>query len=328
MRVLVTGAAGFIGSHLCEGLLAQGHSVLGVDKLTDFYAPTDKQRNLARARDHDDFRFLHADVLNPAVVEHVEQADLVYHLGGQPGVDGSWGSFPSYLRENVETTHRLLQLVRRSGAPLVLASSSSVYGDATVSPTPETAERRPNNPYAVTKVACEDLVLLHHRLHDQPFAVLRLFTVYGPRQRPDMMVRQLVGAALEQRPFVLTGDGTQSRDMTFVDDAVAAFLALTSHDLSAGVLLNIAGRSTHPLREVVDVVEDLTGTVVEVRPGPAREGDVRTTHAAVDSAQQLLGWAAQTALRDGLQQQIEWQAERYDGRARTEVPTGPKTLSK
>ena len=226
MRALVTGCAGFIGSHLCEALIAAGHDVVGVDCFTDYYARSHKEANLAQLRDEARFSLREVDLAAGELSNLLNGVDVVYHQAAQPGVRASWGSyFDTYVRHNIVATQRLLEAVK--GQPLrrfVYASSSSVYGDAEAFPTSEMVIPKPVSPYGVTKLAAEQLVYLYGRNYGVPTVSLRYFTVYGPRQRPDMAFRRFIEWALADQPIHVYGDGEQTRDFTFVGDVVAARL--------------------------------------------------------------------------------------------------------
>ncbi len=304
MRTVVTGAAGFIGSHLCEHLLACGDEVLGIDAMTDFYDPARKWENLARLRHEDRFAFRRGDLLGTRLRPLFADADAVYHLAGQPGVRGSWGpEFAVYLERNVLVTQHVLEAARESGLRrLVFASSSSVYGDAETYPTAETARPRPVSPYGVTKLAAEHLCETYRSVFEVPVASLRLFSVYGPRQRPDMAFSRLVTAAFTHRPFPLYGDGEQSRDFTYVGDVVAAMrrAALSSWN---GVA-NLGGGCEVTLNQVVALLRSLGAPVRLVRM-PGRPGDARRTAADISTAREAFGHRPATGVRDGLMAMVK-----------------------
>lgn len=315
MRALVTGAAGFIGSHLCEHLLSCGDEVLGIDAMTDFYEPARKRRNLARLLGQDRFAFREGDLLDLPLQPLFAGADTVYHLAGQPGVRGSWGAeFAVYLERNVLVTQRVLETARDIGlGRLVFASSSSVYGDAEAYPTPETVRPRPVSPYGVTKLAAEQLCETYRTVFGVPAASLRLFSVYGPRQRPDMAFSRLVTAACAHRPFPLYGDGGQSRDFTYVGDVVTAMrgAALSSW---TGVA-NLGGGSEVTMNQVITLLGKLAEPV-NVVPGPARPGDARRTRADIAVARDAFGYRPGTDIRTGLAAMVR--AEQASRRTRSE----------
>ncbi|KUO01754.1 NAD-dependent epimerase/dehydratase family protein [Streptomyces resistomycificus] len=299
MRAVVTGAAGFIGSHLCEHLVACGDEVVGVDAMTDFYDPARKRHNLAALRGRDGFTLRTGNLLGLPLRQLFAGADAVYHLAGQPGVRGSWGpEFAVYLERNVLVTQRVLEAARDTGlGRLVFASSSSVYGDAEAYPTPETVRPRPVSPYGVTKLAAEQLCETYRTVFGVPTASLRLFSVYGPRQRPDMAFARLVTAACTRRPFPLYGDGGQSRDFTYVGDVVAAMRAAALSPW-AGVA-NLGGGSEVTMRQVIELLGRLAAPV-RVVPGPARPGDARRTAADIALARDVFAYRPATDIRTGL----------------------------
>ena len=307
MRALVTGCAGFIASHLCEALLSQGMEVVGVDRFTDYYPRAAKEANLRRLLDEPRFSFHEIDLAEAALAPLVEGVGLVYHLAGQPGVRASWGSsFEAYVRDNVLATQRLLEAVASLALEkFVYASSSSLYGDAESYPTAESAVPRPVSPYGVTKLAGEHLAYAYWRNHGVPTISLRYFTVYGPRQRPDMAFHRFIRRALEGKPLLVYGDGEQTRTFTFVGDVVAANLA-AGRAAAAGVAVNIGGGSQASVNQVVGLLRELVGRPLDVRYGEPQPGDVRHTSADTSLAAQLLGFSPRVDLRDGLAAEVEW----------------------
>jgi nucleoside-diphosphate-sugar epimerase len=303
MTVLVTGAAGFVGSTLVGLLLDEGHTAVGVDAFTDYYPRELKERNLRRLRGRTGFRFVEADLSRTGLAPLLTGVDTVFHLAGQPGVRASWGAdFTDYVRNNVLVTQRLLEACRdRSLRKFVYASSSSVYGDAEEYPTRETLRPRPISPYGVTKLAAEHMCEVYRKAFDIPTVSLRLFTVYGPRQRPDMAFSRLVRAALRGESFELYGDGQQTRDFTYVGDVVRAMA-----DAAAGPwcgVANVGGGARTSMRQVVEVVRELCGPVTLVARESAR-GDVRDTAADTSVAQAAFGYRPRTSLPDGLRAMV------------------------
>jgi UDP-glucose 4-epimerase len=321
-RFLVTGAAGFIGSHLCERLLADGHVVRGVDRFSTYYDREIKESNLACSRRHGSFSLVEADLATAELAELVDGVEAVFHLAAQPGVRPSWGDgFVDYVHDNVVGTQRLLEAVRGHPVPVVIASSSSVYGDAERFPVREqSVELSPVSPYGLTKLAVEHLARIYTAQHRIPTVALRYFTVYGPRQRPDMAFARLMDSALTGRPLRLFGDGTQSRDFTFVADAVDA--TVRALDGSAGRVYNVGGGEPTTLNAVVGTLADLIGHEVAVVREPAAPGDVRHTWAETSRARAELGWAPGTTLREGLAAQLAWLRSARDGEIRLE-PAAP-----
>ena len=305
MRYLVTGAAGFIGSHLVEALIAAGHDARGVDAFTDYYDPALKEEN---ARGLDVARLdLAADDLDLGGI------DGVFHLAGQPGVRASWGAeFELYVRRNVLATQRLFEQAVAPGVRVVFASSSSVYGDAEAYPTPEDTPPRPISPYGITKLACEHLAHAYARAGLEA-VTLRYFTVYGPRQRPDMAFTALVTALAEDRPFRLFGDGGAARSFTYVADAVAATVAAMERG-AAGATYNVGGGDEATMTEAIALAERISGRSLRLERLPAAAGDVRRTRADVTRARDGLGWAPTTALEEGLRAQWEWARSRVAAR--------------
>ena len=313
--VLVTGAAGFIGSQLVDALLAAGEVVVGIDCFTDFYAADIKERNLAATLAYPNFTLVRADIATMDLGELVGSASRVYHLAGQPGVRGSWGQrFEEYARNNLLATQRLLEAcLAAGGTPLVYASSSSAYGNLAVMPLREDMALAPVSPYGVTKLAAEHLCRLYAAVYDLPTLSLRLFTVYGPRQRPDMAFSRFLTAAAAGEEITLYGDGTQTRDFTFVGDVVAAFIAAgevcaspaSAEGRSRGQVVNIAGGSRASINEVLAEVARLTGTRLRIRRLAPQPGDVQDTWADTTAARELLGFAPRVGLREGLAS--EWE---------------------
>jgi nucleoside-diphosphate-sugar epimerase len=312
MHALVTGAAGFVGSHLCERLVADGHDVRAVDCLTPYYSLDQKRSNLSSIESLDRCEIVEADLRTSELAPILEGIDVILHQAGQPGVRASWADgFASYVEHNLLATQRMLEAVRdRRLDRFVFASSSSVYGDAPSYPTSERDLPRPQSPYGVTKLAAEHLCGVYARQWGVPTISLRYFTVYGPRQRPDMAMYRLIEAALTRTPFPLFGDGRQIRDFTFVEDVVEANVAAAIRDVEPGEVLNIAGGSQAMLSDVIEVVGDLVGRPVPLERQRPERGDVARTGAAVDRARAVLGWAPRVSLRDGLAKQVAWHARR------------------
>lgn len=307
-RALVTGCAGFIGSHLAETLLSDGQPVLGIDCFNDNYARAAKLRNLRHLSEWDAFEFVPIDLARGELDEIVEEVGVVFHLAAEPGVRSSWGDrYSQYLTNNVLATQHLLEALKRhTGRRLVYASSSSVYGDAEQRPTPETATLRPRSPYGQTKVAMEHLCELYHANFGVDVVGLRYFTVFGPRQRPDMAFHRLCRAALTGSRFTVFGDGRQSRDFTYVDDIVRATRNAASAELNAQRIFNVGGGAPASLREVIDMLGELAQQPLRVEYDAAEHGDVRDTAADTTSATRILGFSPSVALRDGLASELAW----------------------
>ncbi len=308
MNIVVTGAAGFIGSHLSEALCAEGHQVLGIDCMTDYYDPMEKRRNLLTLSQLPGFTFEEADLRTVDLRPLLEGASIVMHQAGQPGVRKSWDTgFADYCEHNVKATQQLLEAARVVGTPrVVYASSSSVYGNAPTYPTHETDLPRPFSPYGVTKLAAEHLCGLYAANWGVPTVSLRYFTVYGPRQRPDMAMRRLADAAVAGTPFTLFGDGRQVRDFTYVADVVRANIAAGFEDVPPGTVVNVAGGSHAVMADVIDLIGELAGSPVLLERSGKEAGDVQRTGGSVERAYELLGWEPEVSLRDGLSAQVEW----------------------
>jgi UDP-glucuronate 4-epimerase len=297
MRYMVTGAAGFIGSHLAESLLSAGHEVVGVDCFTDYYDPAEKERNAHGL----DVRRL--DLAEDAL--DLDRVDGVFHLAGQPGVRSFGEAFPLYLRRNVLATSRVFDAASAAGVRVVLASSSSIYGDAEAYPTPEDARPLPISPYGITKLACEHLV----RAYGLDAVTLRYFTVYGPRQRPDMFFRRVCDALLRGGSFEIYGSGDQSRSFTEVADVVAATIAAMDA-APAGSVFNVGGGEEASMLEAIELLEQLSGSALEVVHKDRARGDVARTRADVTRIGETLGWSPTVALADGLARMWSWASAR------------------
>jgi UDP-glucose 4-epimerase len=307
MNALVTGAAGFIGSHLTAALLDRGARVTGLDCFTDYYPRAIKEANLAVNRDRPGFRFVESAIADAPLDTLLDGVTHVFHLAAQAGVRKSWGrDFQIYTVNNVDATQILLEAcVGRPIEKLVYASSSSVYGDAVAIPMTELALPQPVSPYGVTKLAAEQLCHLYTVNHGVPTASMRYFTVYGPRQRPDMGFHRFIRAALTGQPIHLYGDGEQTRDFTFVSDAVAATIAAGDQG-RPGAVYNIGGGSRVTINHVLELVGQATGKTLDIRREPAQKGDMRDTFADTSRAQADLGFAPKTALAEGIQAEARW----------------------
>ena len=300
MKYVVTGAAGFIGSHLAEVLQREGHEVLCVDSFTDYYERSRKERNAAG------LDVLEADLTSALLEPILAGADGVFHLAGQPGVRASWGeSFQLYLDRNVLATQRVFEAAADAGVRVVFASSSSVYGDAETYPTPEDVVPQPISPYGITKLACEHLAVAIERARGLEAVVLRYFTVYGPRQRPDMAFTAMLEALARGERFRLFGDGSAARSFTYVGDAVAATIAAMSRG-RRGETYNVGGGDEATMNEAIALVEEVSGRTLDVERVEAAAGDVKRTKADVSKAAAELGWAPETPLRDGMAAQWDW----------------------
>lgn len=317
LTCVVTGAAGFIGSHLVDRLLADGHRVVGIDCFTDYYPRPVKERNLAAARECAGFRLLEADLRSADLAPLLQGADAVFHLAAMGGLLRSWTWFEAYMTCNLLATQRLLAALREVGAPfLVHASTSSVYGrDASGN---ETRPLRPDSPYGVTKLAAENLVLAYARNFGLPVTVLRYFSIYGPRQRPDMGYHIFFDRILRGQPITVFGDGSQVRANTFIDDCIAGTMAALGHG-PTGDVFNIGGGEAASTIEGLRLIERITGRQAQIQFGPARPGE--QAHAVADTAKagRVLGWAPRTRLEAGLRAQLAWQQAESAELARAEA---------
>jgi UDP-glucuronate 4-epimerase len=301
MKYVVTGAAGFIGSQLAEQLLENGHEVVAVDCFTDYYDPALKEANAAG--------------LDVARVDLAEQGlelagvDGVFHLAGQPGVRSFGDVFEEYVRRNLLASRRVFEEAAAAGTRVVFASSSSIYGDAERYPTPEETEPRPISPYGITKLGCEQLARAYAQGFGLEAVVLRYFTFYGPRQRPDMALARIVDALARGSSFELYGDGLQSRSFTYVADGVEATIAAMER-AAAGTVYNVGGGEEATMREAIATLERVSGRTLDVVERPAAAGDVRRTSADATSIEHDLGWRATTTLEDGLRAQWDWASVR------------------
>jgi UDP-glucose 4-epimerase len=304
--VLVTGCAGFIGSHLCEALLEAGTPVRGVDAFTDYYPRDLKERNLEGVRSSEHFTLLDEDIVTADLDRLIEGCSGVYHLAAQPGVRGSFGeTFARYAHDNILATQRIFEAAARAGVRVVWASSSSVYGNAASHPTPEHTRPAPISPYGVTKITCEHLAGAYEATSGLVAVAMRYFTVYGPRQRPDMAFTRVAHALATGAPFPLFGSGRQTRDVTYVADAVSATIAAMASGVP-GAAYNVGGGSETSLLDAIGILEDLAGDRLLIDAQPGAAGDVQRTSADTARARQDLAWAPTTSIEDGLRNQLTW----------------------
>jgi UDP-glucose 4-epimerase len=307
MKALVTGVAGFIGSHLAGRLLDRGAAVTGIDCFTDYYPRPIKEANLDTVRTRDRFSFDESTLQDADLGALLDGVTHVFHLAAQAGVRKSWGrDFQVYTVNNIEATQVLLEAcVGRPLERLVYASSSSVYGDRAPIPMREDMMPQPLSPYGVTKLAAEQLCHLYAANHGVPATSVRYFTVYGPRQRPDMGFHKFLRGVIEDRPIPVFGDGEQTRDFTFVADAVSATIAAAERGVP-GRAYNIGGGSRVSLNHVLDLIGQITGRPVRIDRGPAQKGDMRDTYADTSLARADLGFAPTVSLADGLTEEYRW----------------------
>ena len=301
MRYVVTGAAGFIGSHLSEALMARGHDVAGVDCFTDYYDPALKEAN-AEGLDVARLDLAKEDLDLSAV-------DGVFHLAGQPGVRSFGSVFEEYVRRNLLATRRVFETAAAAGTRVVFASSSSIYGNAERYPTSEETEPRPISPYGITKLGCEQLAYAYAQGFGLDAVILRYFTFYGPRQRPDMALARIVTALARGSTFELYGDGLQSRSFTYVADGIDATIAAMER-APAGTVYNVGGGEEATMREAIGTLERVSGRALDLVERQAATGDVRRTSADPTRIEHDLDWRATTSLKDGLQAQWEWASAR------------------
>ncbi len=307
MKCLVTGVAGFIGSHLSEALIEKDNKVLGIDCFTDYYPRELKLANLAELKTRSDFDFVELDLSVDAVSRYVRDADVVFHLAAQPGVRASWGeSFSYYIKDNIAATQRLLEAAKETHLKrFVYASSSSVYGDAERFPTPEQTTPRPISPYGATKLEAELLCNVYRKNFDVPTVVLRYFTVYGPRQRPDMAFSKFISAIQKGEEVVIYGDGNQGRDFTFVSDTVAA--TILSVEASPGSVYNVGTGEAVSVNAVLSILGRIIGKRPKMLRIPPAPGDPQMTCAETSKIRRDLGFESKVKIELGLRQQIEAQ---------------------
>jgi nucleoside-diphosphate-sugar epimerase len=309
-RCLVTGVAGFIGSHLAEALLREGYEVVGLDDFSDYYGREIKESNLLALRAQSQFHFVEADLCSADLALYLKGVDHVFHHAAQAGVRASWGeAFRVYVDDNVLATQRLLEACRGSTVQrFIYASSSSIYGDIADLPIRESSPMRPVSPYGVTKLAAEHLCYLYRANFGLPTVALRYFTVYGPRQRPDMAFHRFISAIDQGRPITIYGDGEQTRDFTFVGDAVQANIRVLRTDaVRDWHAWNIGGGSRVTVNQVVQLLEQIMGRPARLQHEGVQDGDVRHTWADTSAARKDLGFAPTTTLEEGLQAQVQWQ---------------------
>jgi nucleoside-diphosphate-sugar epimerase len=313
MRCLVTGVAGFVGSTLAEKLIAEGHEVVGVDMFTDYYPRVQKEANLTKLKDEKKFTFIEKNLLTMDLEKLLTGVNYIFHQAGQPGVRASWGkTFEGYTDNNISLTQKLLEVTTQYSTEnpdqfkkFIFASSSSIYGDAETFPTSETAVPNPVSPYGVTKLASEHLTTLYSKNFNLPVTALRYFTVYGPRQRPDMSFHRFFRAAFTGEEITVYGDGEQTRNFTFVSDIVEAnYLAATTTTKSK--VFNIGGGSQVSVNQVLELVKDISGKKLHIQYKNAVSGDARHTGADTTLAKNELGFQAKVSLREGLEKEARW----------------------
>jgi len=307
VKALVTGAAGFIGSHLTAALLDKGATVVGVDCFTDYYPRAMKENNLAENKLREGFRFAETRLQDADLPALLADVTHVFHLAAQAGVRKSWGKdFRTYTDNNIDATQRLLEAcVERPLTRFVYASSSSVYGDNATIPMREDALPQPVSPYGVTKLSAEQLGYLYHVNYKVPATAVRYFTVYGPRQRPDMAFHKFIKAALKGEEIVLYGDGEQTRDFTFVSDAVGATIAAGERGVP-GRAYNVGGGSRVSINQVIKLIEEVAGRPLKVRREESQKGDMRDTYADTSLARKDLAFEPKVSLKEGIEAEYRW----------------------
>lgn len=305
MKVLITGVAGFIGSSLAEALINKGYNIIGIDSFSDYYPREFKERNLKELLKNERFTFIKGDLTEISLSSLVSDVKLIFHQAAQPGVQKSWDMFNIYVKDNILATQRLLEEVKgKDIKKFVYASSSSVYGDCPDLPLSEESIPRPLSPYGVTKLAGENLVELYRKNYSLPTISLRYFTVFGPRQRPDMAFFKFIKQALEDKPIILYGDGNQTRDFTFISDIVGANIKAGESE-SEGIF-NIGGGNRRTLNYTISEIERLLGKRIKIEYRETQRGDMHDTLADIEKAKKYLLFDPKVDLREGLYKEIEW----------------------
>ena len=307
MTFLVTGCAGFIGSSTALELLKRGYSVRGIDRFSDYYSRELKEKNIIALKDFEQFEFIEGDLVSVNLNELLEGIDVVIHDAAQAGVRSSWGkSFDTYIKDNIVATQRLLEAVKEKKiVKFVYASSSSVYGDVKKLPMNEDMKVSPVSPYGVTKLDAENLVMLYNKNYGVPGIALRYFTVFGPRQRPDMAFHKFIKAILKGKPIEIYGDGSQTRDFTYISDIVEANITAALSNVE-GEVFNIGGGKRIKLNETIKIMEKIIGIKAKLYFIKPQKGDVQDTYADISKAKELLGYSPRVSLEEGLEHEIKW----------------------
>lgn len=308
MKALVTGAAGFIGSHLAERLLKEGFEVTGLDCFTDYYSKDIKEKNISGLAGRKGFKLEKVNLLSADLEKILDGADFVFHEAAQPGVRASWGkSFSVYIEDNILATQKLLEALKdKKIKKMVFASSSSVYGDAEKLPTKESFTPRPVSPYGVTKLAAESLCYLYSKNYGIPVISLRYFSVYGPRQRPDMGFNRFIKSIIRGDDITIYGNGKQTRDFTFVSDVVDANIKAANCGCPAGETFNIGGGSRISVNDMIKMLEDISGKKAIVKYVESQKGDVAHTGADISKARAAFNYTPKVDIKSGLEKEYEW----------------------
>jgi len=308
---IVTGTAGFIGSTLSEKLLEKNFKVIGIDNFSDYYDFDIKNNSLKQCLVHENFSFINEDILNIDLKPIFNDASYVFHESGQPGVRESWGnSFHNYVHDNIMVTQKLLEISKSCDSikKIVIASSSSVYGNQNGKMNEEKSLTQPLSPYGVTKLASENLALLYQKNYNLPISALRYFSVYGPRQRPDMAFCKFFNSILNKKNISVFGDGTQERDFTFIDDIVSATILAAENDCGDSAI-NIGGGHVISVKDVIKIMEDIVNSEISVSYDEKQLGDVKRTEADISKASKLLNYKPTTDIQTGLEKQFQYMQE-------------------
>lgn len=313
MNCLITGVAGFVGSHLAERLLGEGHEIIGIDSFVDNYPKPIKENNLKGIQAGSKFKFIEGSIVGLNIGDLIDRVDVVYHQAAVPGVRSSWGkNFDQYTVNNINATQILLEACKdKRIKKFIYASSSSVYGDAREFPVRESSPKSPISPYGVSKLAGENLASLYFKCYGVPTVSLRYFTVYGPRQRPDMAFHRFISSVLDGRPIEIFGNGEQTRDFTYVDDAVDANVRACL-DGKEGGIYNIGGGTRVKLIESLKIIESISGKKANLKFIHVQRGDVMHTYADVSNAKRDLGYAPTVDINEGLRRHYDWLKENLD----------------
>ena len=311
MNILVTGACGFIGTNLCQSLLQDGYFIIGIDAFTENYELRIKRENQRVLEQYEKFSLIECDLLDVDLAPLVEGIDVIFHLAGQPSVHNSWGDdFQVYSNRNIVLTQKLLRAANEAKVKrFINSSSSSIFGRVNSTPTKENDRKNPISPYGVTKLAAENLVTLYGSEFGLSTVSLRYFTVYGPRQRPDMAFNKLIKASKNGERFPLHGDGSQIRDFTYVGDVVEANKLAAFASLKSGAVFNIGGGSPISMKKAIEMIEEIMDRRIEIEFTPLGPGNPMVTTSDCSAALTTFGWKPKIDIYDGLKAQVKWQLE-------------------